>query len=116
MRLNFRPLRRIHLGLLLPLAALALGGCAESDVHQYLGHSDTVSLGAGNAQAANRAIQEVDHWPAEARKRRADQDGKRAAIAIKRYEANKSIEPRGLTKRDMNINIGTPNAGPAASQ
>jgi hypothetical protein len=93
---------------LLCLATLAVGGCAESDLHQYLGHSDTLTVGAGNAQAANRTVHEVDHWPNASRKTRVDQDGHRAALAIKRYQRNESLEPKGLTKRDVSISIGEP--------
>jgi hypothetical protein len=85
------------------LVALSVGGCAESDLHQYLGHSDTLTVGAGNTQAANRTIHEVDHWPETSRKTRIDQDGKRAALAVKRYQRTESIEPKGLTTRSISI-------------
>jgi hypothetical protein len=38
-----------------------MAGCSE-----YLSHRDTITAGAGNAQAANRAIQTVNPWPVEA--------------------------------------------------
>jgi hypothetical protein len=85
------------------VATLSVGGCAESDLHQYLGHSDTLTVGAGNAQAANRTIHEVDHWPRTSQKTRIDLDGKRAALAVKRYQANESIEPKSLTKSSVTI-------------
>jgi hypothetical protein len=100
MRLIFRPHRS---ALLAGIAALSLGGCAESDLHQYLGHTDTLTVGAGNAQAANRAIHEVDHWPETSRRTQIDLDGRRAALAVKRYQRNESLEPKGLTKRDISI-------------
>lgn len=103
MRSTLRPL-------LAGIAALALAGCAESDLHHYLGHNDTVTVGAGNAQAANRTIHEVDHWPAASRKTQIDMDGKRAALAVKRYQKNESIEPRGLSKRDISIYGAEPGA------
>jgi hypothetical protein len=100
MRMRFRP--RIA-AILASTAALSVAGCAEGDLHQYLGHTDTLTVGAGNAQAANRTIHEVDHWPAASRKTQIDMDGKRAALAVKRYQRNESIEPRGLSKRDISI-------------
>jgi len=107
MRLNFRP--RLS-AILFSMAALSVGGCAESDLHQYLGHSDTLTVGAGNAQAANRTIHEVDHWPETSRKTQIDMDGKRAALAAKRYQKNESIEPKGLTARGNGIFGAEPGA------
>jgi hypothetical protein len=111
MRLKFSPRLAIVLS---GLVAISVGGCAESDLHQYLGHSDTLTVGAGNAQAANRTIHEVDHWPETSRKTRIDQDGKRAALAVKRYEKNQSINPKGLTSTGINFSIG--GSGPAVKQ
>lgn len=107
MRLKIGP----RLSAIVAIAAmLSISGCAESDLHQYLGHSDSLTVGAGNAQAANRAIHEVDHWPESSRRTAIDMDGKRAALAAERYRKNQSIEPRGLTKRDISISIGEPAA------
>lgn len=107
MRLTFLPHRS---AILASLAVLSVGGCAESDLHQYLGHTDTLTVGAGNAQAVNRAIHEVDHWPETSRRTQIDLDGKRAALAVKRYQKNDSIEPKGLTKRDVSISGADPGA------
>jgi hypothetical protein len=80
------------------LAALGiLGSACESEYrHRYLTHSDKVTLGAGDASAANVAAQTVNPWPATSERTRIDQDGKRAHIAAKRYETNTSIPPRGV--------------------
>jgi hypothetical protein len=111
MRLTFRP----HpFAILAGMAALSLGGCAESDLHQYLGHTDTLTVGAGNAHAANRAIHEVDHWPETSRRTQIDLDGRRAALAVKRYQKNESIDPKGLTKRD--VSVSGPDPGAAVKQ
>lgn len=105
MRLKFRPrLAAIISG----MVTLSVGGCAESDLHQYLGHSDSLTVGAGNAQFANRAIHEVDHWPEASRRTQIDLDGRRAALAAKRYQKNESLEPKGLTKNGVSISIGDP--------
>ena len=105
MRLKFRP--RLA-AVLTGMAALSVGGCAESDLHQYLGHSDQLTVGAGNAQFANRAIHEVDHWPEASRRTQIDLDGRRAALAAKRYQRNDSIEPKGLGKRGVSISVDEP--------
>ena len=107
MRLKFRP--RLTM-ILAGTAALCVAGCAESDLHHYLGHSETLTVGAGNAQAANRTIHEVDHWPETSRKTQVDLDGKRAALAVKRYQKNESIEPKGLSKRGVSISVTDPGA------
>ena len=74
-------------------------GAALSDPDrwfQHRAHSDRVTAGAGNASAANIAVQAVDPWPAHSARKRIDLDGKRAHKAIKRYETNTSIPPNGL--------------------
>jgi hypothetical protein len=77
---------------------VGLGGCDDDELRfRYRAHSDKVTRGAGNAAAANIAIQTINPWPESSRRTRIDQDGKRAHIAIKRYETNTSITPRGLT-------------------
>jgi len=98
MRVNLSPaLRKL---LLLPLAAtlcVVLGGWDEDELrHQYRGHSDKVTRGAGNAAAANIATQTIDPWPPHSQRTQINQDGKRAHIAIKRYESNTSLQPKGI--------------------
>jgi hypothetical protein len=92
--------RNLGIPLLLVLVGIGLSGCYEDDRYRYLAHSDTVTLGAGNANAVNAATMTVDPWPPESRNAQIDQDGKRAAIAVKRYETNTSIKPQGLTTTD----------------
>lgn len=45
----------------------------------------------------------MDHWPETSRRTQIDLDGRRAALAVKRYQRNESLEPKGLTKRDISI-------------
>jgi hypothetical protein len=73
-----------------------LGACSSDQVHDYRGHSDRVTSGAGNAPAANMAMHTVDPWPYYSQKTDLDMDGKRAQLAAKRYETNTSIKPKGL--------------------
>jgi hypothetical protein len=89
--------RNLGLPLLLAFVGIGLSGCYEDDRYRYLAHSDSITEGAGNAAAVNAATHTIDPWPPESREARIDQDGKRAAIAAKRYETNTSIQPKGLT-------------------
>jgi hypothetical protein len=83
------------------LMAFGVGGCDEYK-YRYFAHSDKVTLGAGDAPASNLATHTVDPWPKHSQRTKIDQDGKRAAIAVKRYETNTSIRPKGLTNSNGN--------------
>jgi hypothetical protein len=107
--------RNLRIPLILALVGIGLGGCYEDDRYRYLAHSDSITMGAGNANAVNAATQTVDPWPPESRNAQIDQDGKRAHIAVKRYETNTSIEPKGLATTDVNSNADNGD-GTAASQ
>jgi type IV pilus biogenesis protein CpaD/CtpE len=78
------------------IAALAattmLGACTD----MYLDRRETVSLEAGNASAANKAIQTIDPWPAYAARQDIAYDGERAAAAAERYRTNKVTPPTGI--------------------
>ncbi|MFM9848716.1 MAG: hypothetical protein ACKVP3_16310 [Hyphomicrobiaceae bacterium] len=78
------------------LAAITAGGCNDEYRHRYFSHGDKVTLGAGDAVASNIAAHTIDVWPDHVRRTKINQDGKRAAIAVKRYETNTSIRPKGL--------------------
>ncbi len=71
----------------------SLGACIDEE--HYL-HHDMVSSHAGDAIAVNAATQTIDPWPKESKNSKIDVDGKRLALGVERYQANKSIEPRGL--------------------
>jgi type IV pilus biogenesis protein CpaD/CtpE len=78
------------------IAALAattmLGACTD----MYLDHRETVSFEAGNASAANKAIQTIDPWPVYAARQDIAYDGERAAAAAERYRTNKVTPPTGI--------------------
>jgi hypothetical protein len=71
----------------------SLGACIDEE--HYL-HHDMVSAHAGDAIAVNAATQTIDPWPKESKNSTIDVDGKRLALGVERYQANKSIQPRGL--------------------
>ena len=91
-RNSFRVLFAITM-LVLPLAS----GCTSDQLYEYRAHTDKVTEGAGNASAANRAIQTVDPWPASSQKTEITMDGKRALLATRRYETNTSVKPKDLS-------------------
>ena len=75
------------------LALLLASGCTSDQVYEYRAHTDKVTEGAGNASAANRAIHTIDPWPAYSEKTEINTDGKRALVAVRRYETNTSVKP-----------------------
>ena len=79
------------------VSMLTLGGCAERKYNRYLHARDTISLSAGDAVAYNRAVQTIDPWPASARKTSQPTNGKRINLGMKRYQENKSLEPKGMS-------------------
>jgi hypothetical protein len=106
----------LRIALVLALVGIGLSGCYEDDRYRYLAHSDTITLGAGNANAVNAATQTVDPWPPESKDARIDQDGKRAHVAIKRYETNTSIPPKGLATTDDSYGDNGNSNGTAVNQ
>jgi hypothetical protein len=67
---------------------LLLSGCTSDQLYEYQAHTDTVTEGAGNAVAVNRAVHTLDTWPTYSQKTEVDMDGKRALAAVRRYENN----------------------------
>jgi len=64
------------------------GGCTSDQLYEHHAHTDKLTEGAGNASAANRAIHTIDPWPAYSEKTEINTDGKRALVAVRRYETN----------------------------
>ena len=75
-------------------AVAAVGGCAEPDL--YLDRRDTISLHAGDAVAANIAVQTIDPWPRVAGNRDIPANGDRMQAAGERYRTGKVTAPKGL--------------------
>jgi hypothetical protein len=80
------------LALAIPASALP----AFADPYDYRDRRDTITSSAGNANASNIATHTVDPWPRHAKNPRINLDGRRAGIAITRYQLNQSIPPKGL--------------------
>lgn len=76
------------------LFCVSLSACIDEE---HFAHHDFVSPVTGDAVAVNQATQTINPWPKEAKDSTINVDGKRLAIGIARYEANKSIPPRGTS-------------------
>jgi len=87
---------RVALVAVFATVAAGAGICDPDRWFAHRAHTDRITPGAGNASAANMAVQSVDPWPAHSARKRIDMDGKRALKAIRRYETNTSIPPNGL--------------------
>src|SRR5205085_11536580 len=72
-------------------------GAAHAGDDQYLDRMDKITFGAGNAVAHNIAVQTINPWPAYVHDDRINIDGRRIALGYRRYQANRSIPPRGLS-------------------
>jgi hypothetical protein len=102
-------------------AAATLSGCSalppfDDPFAPYVQRSETVTPSAGNALAANEAIQIIDPWPRHAYDTRIPGDGQRMADAVERYQdvsklpkAPKAISP------DYSVVIGI-SGGSSGSQ
>jgi hypothetical protein len=78
------------------LAVTAGVAPAMADDYDYFAHRDTISSSVENANAANIATQTIDPWPPYAKDTNSHLDGRRAGLAITRYQQNRSIQPRGM--------------------
>jgi len=76
---------------------LLASGCTNDQLYPYQAHTDKVTLGAGNASAANRAVHTIDPWPQYSQKTQIDTEGNRALVAVRRYETNTSVKPKGTS-------------------
>jgi hypothetical protein len=67
----------------------ALGGCSQ----MYFDHREGVTLGAGDAVAANEAMQTIDPWPARSGNTNLAFNGQRMQSAVERYRTNNVTQP-----------------------
>jgi hypothetical protein len=96
---NAPVISRIALALLL----LAGAGGASAD-EEYLARRDSITPGAGNAAAHNRAVHTINPWPRYVGNDRINVDGRRIQLGMRRYQANKSIPPRGVSTSSTSFN------------
>jgi hypothetical protein len=85
-----------------------LGGCAQ----MYWDRRDAVALSAGDAIAANEAMQTIDPWPARSSNSNLAFNGQRMQSATERYRTNTVIQP--LDPMTMQV-AATPTASQPAS-
>jgi hypothetical protein len=93
-------------GLLLCCAGTLLAACTSDQSHEYLAHSDKITRGAGDAVASNRAVQTIDPWSRPSHNTKIDMDGKRAALAARRYQTNTGAKPKGLASETTSAEGG----------
>jgi hypothetical protein len=73
--------------------AASLGACSDL----YMDRRDTISLGAGDAIAANKVEQMVDPWPAASGNKNIAFNGQKMQSAVERYRNNKVYRPANIT-------------------
>ena len=87
-----------------------LGGCSEF----YYDRRDSVSLGVGDAQAANKVAHIVDPWPVNVGNRDIAFNGQRMQAAQERYRNNKVTPPVSISTSSTAYQRA-PDAGAAAA-
>jgi hypothetical protein len=82
------------------LLSLAIAGCTtvyENPATPYVERTDTVTLGAGNAQEINAATHTIDPWPRYVGDRRIPGNGARMVGAVERYEGGGRAQTSGAS-------------------
>lgn len=101
--------RRIRRALRLGAVGLALATAACTD---YRERRETIFPGAGDAVAANRAINTIDPWSPASRRTRLTHDGARIAKAIERYR--EGPPPPGAAASSTTLTLSPAGAPPPA--
>jgi hypothetical protein len=103
------PERTDRLRVLLCLAASAcLGGCVD-----YVKRRDTVTLGAGDAQAWNRVVHTADPWPPYAANTQIDGDGPRTARTMRNYTMGTPTGAAGNAGRSAGVSEASASGEPS---
>jgi hypothetical protein len=95
------------------LVAALLAGC--SDPGLYLDRRDAIALGAGDAVAANAAMQTSDPWPSQSGNTHIASNGQKMQSAIERYRTNAVTPPVSPTTLQVS-NQSPTTAQPNGSQ
>jgi hypothetical protein len=112
-----------------------IGGCSQI----YLDRRDSIALSAGDAIAANQAVEVIDPWPARSGNTNIVFNGQRMQAAAERYRTNTVVQPAdpmapqavvatpaapsygsgastGSGTSNTTLVVGAPAAAPAAAQ
>jgi hypothetical protein len=98
------------------IAAVCLTGAllsACSDPGLYFDRRDSIALGAGDAVAANAAMQTIDPWPPGSANTNLAANGQRMQSAIERYRTNTVTPP--VDPMMMQVANPTPSTAQSAS-
>lgn len=68
---------------------VTIGGCSQL----YLDRRDTIALSAGDAIAANQAVQVIDPWPPHSGNTNIAFNGQRMQAAAERYRSGTVVQP-----------------------
>ena len=87
---GIRPMVRV-VAAVLAVGALGwtVGGCSQI----YLDRRDSLALSAGDAIAANQAVQVIDPWPPRSGNTNVVFNGQRMQAAAERYRTNTVVQP-----------------------
>ena len=83
-------------GVVSALALIAVTQAAWEVECNQCDRTEFVTRGVGDAVDVNKAAQTIDPWPPYAGNRHLSTDGKRADLAIQRYQVNRVVTPRPL--------------------
>jgi hypothetical protein len=97
-------LRTSELILVAALVLLPTAAHSQEDWGE-LSHSDTISTNAGDANAANRAMQTEDFWPPYLNQTHIHTDGTQMELVIKKFHKRHAADAQPPSTV---INIGSP--------
>lgn len=115
--LRLSPGRLVAAALAVAALGTSLGGCSQ----MYFDRREGVALGAGDAIAANEAMQTIDPWPARSANPNIAFNGQRMQSAIERYRTNnvtQPVDPQQIESSNQvpaTVQITPPQTGPAPS-
>lgn len=84
----------------------AVGGCSQL----YLDRRDSIALSAGDAIAANQAVQVIDPWPPRSGNTNLVFNGQRMQAAAERYRTNTVVPPVDPMAPQATVPVATPSS------